>query len=1011
MTFTCGLLHSYNRAFGDLLTECSCYERYATPERFNESVITSRQAYMACLDLGPTGRPGISHLAVPIMVGSWVDICIRGLKTVLESRVQWGAIIIMGTYRIYPNYLTYDPMTTHLRETRHGRHVGLFTYVDGQGLALTYSGQQDSYDYNGAQGLKDSRWVDLLAKANPDGLAPTWAEFTSFYNVILADPHRRNDLGNRRTVNGANVMKRFVRKRTSMVTKNGRKPAHPSRMCRAFELGRVFIALGRRATASDAENRSCGRSQQSYDHPMHDGRSSKMAHLLPTVTRDANPAVRNSNALAFPADAPKFFCPLTTKDLKSAGEQNVLCSGVIVSEDTDSSLVLAYIRSISTGVGSVMVLNGTPTSYRRKWCFQDLLELKRNFPFVTTRLYPGYVAFLTCGSITIKYCEALDHFFSPTEVIQAGEERIPFPELDLLSVTAQELPAGTLTRTPPAKLTVSINNIKGSVAKLTSKLHRDLMHNSLGVTCYMDAPDDYLDRLVNMAVLAGPGTQCTKNFHHWYERLDERFKLRASEGTEPKGTTLQRAIDALTRIYPAEQLEVESRRPAGEPLTRRKRPENAELLRSYRRMIGNADNYQPPAGGVWNLRLYASFGNPHGDCVEDGVVLDSGTVAQMEPIYYNACITVDFTFKTARHPQEARFVSVEPEEPLPDGVGDSVGDRDTLIGYMVTEYGVYVKHSKHTRVDTYQVGAHSFYLVHFLPKNTGMYDNLRVRYQPNNNVLTVAITGQKVVPVGVGSKVANAFGQKNIVSALDDMSGLTGVTRDGRLVKVQIIYSDTSSVARVAAGQWFYMLKSPDLAIGPNGEIIAPINLTLHTLNPYSNAKCIVIKNDTLTNINGFDSQSLCATSQQLRKEPILAQLIRVVGMLGYDLDIEDAATAGRKRSAEAATAEVDVSSQQQQHNDKQSPPAKRQRLCSDDAAAAAADDAAEIAAVGVVNDDDDVITTNEEDDDDMSKNNDDDDDVDIGSVDDDGDLDELVGNEPDDDDDDDDQNEDDDDL
>lgn len=126
----------------------------------------------------------------------------------------------------------------------------------------------------------------------------------------------------------------------------------------------------------------------------------------------------------------------------------------------------------------------------------------------------------------------------------------------------------------------------------------------------------------------------------------------------------------------------------------------------------------------------------------------------------------------------------------------------------------------------------------------------------------------------MGTKIANAFGQKNICSKIADLSHIWGVTRDGRKVHAQILYSDVSVVGRCTAGQLYYMLSSFDLAIGPNKEIIAPIHLVIHSLNPYTNNKMFDIKVDTLTNMNGFDSQLLANVSHALKTEKIMSKAL-----------------------------------------------------------------------------------------------------------------------------------------
>lgn len=129
---------------------------------------------------------------------------------------------------------------------------------------------------------------------------------------------------------------------------------------------------------------------------------------------------------------------------------------------------------------------------------------------------------------------------------------------------------------------------------------------------------------------------------------------------------------------------------------------------------------------------------------------------------------------------------------------------------------------------------------------------------------------------------------------LADLRDCWGVTKDGRKVHAQIVYSEASLLGRVPAGQLYEMLVSPELAIGPRGEIIAPIDLVLHTLHPYTNVKIFDIKVDTLTNINGFDAQNLACVSGFLRRDRVRDRVLQVLGLHGYRVNFDAVATHAR---------------------------------------------------------------------------------------------------------------------
>lgn len=768
----------------------------------------------------------------------------------------------------------------HVRQTRIQKSIDWYMYLDGNGLALSYHNNTVNWTYCRETSTNDG-WTPMLRNANPFKTEVLQSEYIDMFNVILRYPYSMNDLKNRQILNGPTVMRRYIAYDLNRRKKS--KTASGQKLSTAFEVGALFQALSKKNTFETDD--WCKNYPQTYDNTLHEGRSSKTAHLLPSVIRASNAAVRNSNALTFPTDAIGYFCMLNTKDLKSAGEQNVLADFVIMCEETDQMKLFRHLKRTygeQTDGPSILTINGFLINCRTTWTLHDLIAMKREFPFVTTQYNLPYVRISTRPSIPIKYSEQHDCFFSPAET---SHFQIVYPEADMFSITTKELTLESLVKTPPSKSTVSINNIKGSVAKVTSPFHKLIMQNSLGVTCYMDISDAEIAAMIDGAILAR--NQDTAVFHQFYETLSKEFDLEVPlsiGATNPK-----RAMQALLRMYPPQDLMCEYKMSNNNsPFVETCCYNAIEPIQDYINIIFNMDNYK--SAPVWNLRLMAAFGNPHGACIEDGVVIDSKTLAKLPPVYYNACITVEFTFKTMKQPHSARFLSVNDlnssESAMPAEALELIANNDeTLLGCLITENQVYVKHSKHTRIMMSQIGEHYFYLINFLPKKTGMYDNIQIKHIRKNHIITVVITGQKKIDIGVGSKIANAFGQKNIISLATDLSDCWGITRDGRKMHAQIIYSEVSMISRVTSGQLYTMFKSPDLAIGPNGVFIAPIDLVVHTLHPYTNVKVTKVKNDTLTNINGFDSQNLSCTSHSLRTESVHTRIMQTLGLHGYNLD------------------------------------------------------------------------------------------------------------------------------
>lgn len=89
----------------------------------------------------------------------------------------------------------------------------------------------------------------------------------------------------------------------------------------------------------------------------------------------------------------------------------------------------------------------------------------------------------------------------------------------------------------------------------------------------------------------------------------------------------------------------------------------------------------------------------------------------------------------------------------------------------------------------------------------------------------------------------------------------------GNIIKPQILMSSTSVIGRVASGQVRDMVSEPNRAFGKNGEIIAPLGYNVHYIEASNKLVNSTVRNDAMTNQNGFDCNQLCMTSLLLCKQ------------------------------------------------------------------------------------------------------------------------------------------------
>lgn len=212
----------------------------------------------------------------------------------------------------------------------------------------------------------------------------------------------------------------------------------------------------------------------------------------------------------FPQDAVGYYCLLNTKEMRTAGEQNVLTEFTIISSKTSLVALKFFLGSLPSGTNpSSIFVNGL--KFERDFCcdLNTLVEIKKEFPHVSLQFYGSFINFNIKSGVALAFNMKHNCYFS-------AEERLHFnleiTETGLLSAAAKNLGFDTLRKNLPAKSTVSINNCKGSVAILQSDSHKRIMENTLGYSHYMYPVDT--EKLLSTAILQ---TNCdTSEFWNLY---------------------------------------------------------------------------------------------------------------------------------------------------------------------------------------------------------------------------------------------------------------------------------------------------------------------------------------------------------------------------------------------------------------------------------------------------------------------------------------------------------------
>lgn len=890
-----------------LLTSCECYEYYINEDNFNKMLdknkidnpnVTQVFSYMACIEYDNR----LEHMAVPIMLGSYLDFMIRGEKRVNESKSFWGAFVLNGALTIYNIFSTFNALSLHVTNSedvktkqRKGpsQFVKFYTYVDKVGLQISYHQGEITYKYEPKTWKNFDKndpevWLHLLQASNPyTDQYFSASQYIEIYEAMDRVTYVINLLANRHFLSGALIIDKYIHK----YFKQGKK-THSLR--ESFESGTIYTALAKKNILENNDYfKDFG---QNYNNQLNEGRSDKVELYLPTVSRATNKSMSNSNILHFPTDAYGFFCTLDTKDRKSAGEHHVLCRDVIISEDSNDFDVYKFFEGMKPdpNVKDIIVLNGYLIGCKMKADFDNLLLLKRSFPYVTTRYFEYistsgdswlHIHVSTKQSVLLKYFKQYDCFFSPAEVTKFN---LKFDEKYTLSIASSLFPLEVLRSDDPARTTVSINNAKCSLAIRQNLFHEKLMRNSLGTSCFLDREN--LDAAYKVAILE----ENVENIFHDVEipELDE-MKKHVDIDTIKEFQVSENDISAnkcLKRLYPATKWRNE-RTNYQEPKAKKiKILDSNNKSESKKQDIVNyvttvLSNHKLQPNPIYNMEFWCAFGEDKGFNIEDGFVFDKNTVEKLKGVYYNLHLTITFTFDNKSKVQDVKFLDTTSDY-IP-GFG-----QDLLIGMIASKNNAKPKHSKHISISECKINQTNYYLIYFNSFNSKIYKNIQVLGRKVENTFKIFISTEKFAKFGVGIKLTNFSGQKSVCSHVEDLSSVWGIVpnRDnpllGKKVHAQILLSDISIVSRLVTGQLKHMFLNGSLAIGPNLTFLALCQVNIHPLHPYTNEKIFDIKNDTLTNINGFDSQNLSNVSRIIRNEVSVKEHVStVLGLHGFKLN------------------------------------------------------------------------------------------------------------------------------
>lgn len=812
MLFLQVLLSQYNLIFHrKIIQQCPCYENYKSGKMVN---------YLACVENAYKIQ---IHQILPIMIGSWIDILIRGIDVVKAEHQFWGCLYMEQQMKICSSFSTYDSLSMHLKYKKATNTLSVFWYFyyKESGVAIEYVDKQLKWKYNGIEYMN---WdvIRMINESNIFHTEITSKDLIDLFDGMLSSPdYNMHDLKNRKIITAVKILEKKLKQID--LKKPSKRNIDVAR--RDFAMG-MFVNVLSKNNSVESQNLT---NNKQFIVPLQHGRLGAANALVSKIVRATNQGSRNLTMLRFPRDGTSFLCTHHNKELKNTGESFIMTSGTIVSIECDQTKVHKWLDDF---IGSYrVILNYQFTNCYVDWGFEFFLKLKQTFPMINATNYKQYLFINTQGASLLKYHSSLKIYVSPYE---ATYFNLQFKHNESISLIPKQIPF--LLHTPPSKITVAINNSQNMVFMLTEENMIPMLEEMRGLKCY--------SHFVSLTTKPSLPSLLPKiDFDYFYSIYEKLFPqgLPKAFGDDNDGNEIQHDIFLDKNIL--KLIKTPTRELMDNSRSKLKKIE-AYCHNLIEKVKGDFIN-------PWMIMPYVSFGDCQGATIEDGIVADKSFIKQLKPIIY---LTHSQLVFSSNQKINESFLHIKDSSSLHDG--------KQLLSFTYNQL-LKCPTSANYIIKIHKLGLMYVYVVSNLKLQE--QEHFDISYSVIDKNIKISIKSTITMKVGVGSKISNCWGQKNIISEVVDLSHSWGRTRGGKIVHPQILYSPVSLLSRVPTGQLHYMLQSPDLAFGPNGEIMAPIPILISSLSTHTQNRITPTKLDTLMRANGFLSMNLINTLHRFR--------------------------------------------------------------------------------------------------------------------------------------------------
>lgn len=930
----------YNHVFkSSIILNCSCYKDY-DKNNFFDYVFKNKNSYFGCLSVEKDGEKGIAHKTIPIMLGSIADLSIREVQA--HEIEMFGTFIIKGNFSILCSFSANNLMAGYTYCFKNFKSYKMNVSTSTAHYTITYSPDKpieikESSDSNNQKNLnlirkwRKDKATDESVTSNPTGAEEVLSalitqapqrkkrktmtlqhqeisnneDWVSIINacspipehMITADDYLAyfkaayeygpslDELANKTVISPVLTLERAKNK---FLQSADSIQSFKNRFKLVVTLGYIFLAYSNKSKIDQIRG-SLNVGHKSVYETVNTNKYNTMSLGLGAIKRNVSSQVKNSKALLFPIDGKGLICPVTTKELKGAGEVVHYTMMTINSMKIEENKVNKLLNSLHNPKGKFRVLKeGFLTNYYLDFpTSKDLiLYVKSRLPLAVMYIYDKFVNFLTQGALPLHYSVKYKVFISSFEaklVTDAFEMNPHILNFSSYMLLLHEFSQKSLY----AKLSVAIQNLKGACVTFCSEIHAVGFITAIGYHSGLDHANESIPGYIfsynpfssgkPFKVKIITDSELTARFYLQFAEkpLNEKdvtdlcvleiINSLVESEKHRKITTKQeetglcysdflvsadehfKKIESIISDYePNEGLYLSSENVTLNKTRKKKNRylyDNVELkLLPLNRKRIKLDPYQKHGH---HLLLYAAFGDIKGLTTEDGIILDK-TFCENGP---NKICSVTLIIKVQKiiyksnkdYHHAIRYTASNWFEKTTGtiyfGILESTMELNLTMSKNVTAH-----HVKVNKSHQYVICCESI---------TSPIDDVNSEYDHNVGNLKIHYTYKK--KLGVGVKLANAHGQKGICSAVLDLQTeqFEAFTKNGKKIYPQVLFHPVSVIGRTQASQIYSQLSSDSLGITRSGMFVGIIKCIIHHKEPPINVNTNK-KSDLMTCENGF---------------------------------------------------------------------------------------------------------------------------------------------------------------